>query len=287
MAESPAHKLGQLIGIELETAFCEHLQAVADDFGLYLDYQHSRPSRGMNSKVTWKDSFGNRHDLDYVLEDGGTEDRVGVPRAFIETAWRRYTKHSRNKLQEIQGVLCPLEKTYHNYRPFLGVILAGNYTDDALQALKSQGFKILHCPYRTIVQAYANTGVDVSSEENSSERDLREKLSTLEMLSEKDRRHVRNQILELNKDQFASFFAKSRDHLGRCVESVFVITLTGTSNVFDSTQDAIRFLLRDWIPESGSKDVVKFELNVRYSNDDEIRATFQCKEKALSFLRSL
>ena len=46
--------------------------------------------------------MGNVHDLDYVFEQGGTEATIGQPKAFIEIAWRRYTKHSRNKAQEIQ-----------------------------------------------------------------------------------------------------------------------------------------------------------------------------------------
>ena len=45
---------------------------------------------------------------DYVLERGGTDTVRGLPAAFIETAWRRYTKHSRNKAQEIQGAVLAL-----------------------------------------------------------------------------------------------------------------------------------------------------------------------------------
>lgn len=54
---------------------------------------------------------GNAHDLDFVLERGGSDDKIGMPAAFIETAWRRYTKHYRNNAQEIQGALEPLAET--------------------------------------------------------------------------------------------------------------------------------------------------------------------------------
>lgn len=103
MAQSPAHRLGQIIGDELEAAIRKPLMAIAEEFGLYLDYKHARPTRGGKKIVTWRDLRGNTHDLDYVLEEGGSEEALGRPRAFIEIAWRRYTKHSRNKAQEIQG----------------------------------------------------------------------------------------------------------------------------------------------------------------------------------------
>lgn len=76
---------------------------LATEHNLYLDYQKERAARkgkGNNragkeplKKVTWEDKYGNVHDLDYVLESGGTEEVIGSPRAFIEAAWRRSTRH--------------------------------------------------------------------------------------------------------------------------------------------------------------------------------------------------
>ena len=91
MAKSPAHKLGQIIGDELEAVIRGPQQEMAEEFGLYLDYKHPRPVRDGKRKVAWRDSYGNIHDLDYVLEENGGEGHLGRPRAFIETAWRRYT----------------------------------------------------------------------------------------------------------------------------------------------------------------------------------------------------
>ena len=86
MAQSPAHRLGQIIGDALERAIHKPLQEIAEEFGLYLDYKHKRAARGSKSKVAWTDSRGNVHDLDYVLEEGGSEEALGRPRAFIESA---------------------------------------------------------------------------------------------------------------------------------------------------------------------------------------------------------
>ena len=89
-----------------------------------------RPEKAKRSHGT--DLNGNEHDLDFVLERGGTATKRGIPVAFIETAWRRYTKHSRNKAQEIQGAIVPLFETYKRYHPLMGAILAGDFTPGAL-----------------------------------------------------------------------------------------------------------------------------------------------------------
>ena len=121
MAQSPPHRLGQIIGEVLELTIHDPLQALCQRHGLYLDTQHSRPARDGRTKVTWKDQNGNTHDLDYVIEQGGSESQLGIPKAFIEIAWRRYTKHSRNKAQEIQGRFCHWPRpTTHRTRFWAG-----------------------------------------------------------------------------------------------------------------------------------------------------------------------
>jgi hypothetical protein len=145
MAESPAHKLGQLIGLAIERALEEPLHAFGRQHGLYLDKKGPRPGRN-GVKVTWLDKYRNTHDLDFVFERGGSNVVRGQPAAFIEVAWRRYTKHSRNKVQEIQGAITPLRDTYQGLSPFAGVVLAGVFTDGSLQQLRSHGFSILFFP---------------------------------------------------------------------------------------------------------------------------------------------
>jgi len=90
MAESPSYKLGQVIGNLIEEIIGPMLSEFCEDAGLFLDKKGDRIARS-GKKVTWKDKFGNLHDLDFVIEKGGTDDKIGQPVAFIEAAWRRYT----------------------------------------------------------------------------------------------------------------------------------------------------------------------------------------------------
>jgi hypothetical protein len=115
MAESLSHKFGQIIGDLLELALEPHLQKFARKHKLYLDKKGERKARS-GKKVSWTDAKGNKHDLDYVLERGGTEHKIGIPIAFIESAWRRYTKHSRNKARKFKVLFChwqPNTKVHH------------------------------------------------------------------------------------------------------------------------------------------------------------------------------
>src|SRR5438094_5564481 len=167
MAESFAHKFGQTIGDMLQAAMEPVLADFAGSHRLYLDKKGPRPAR-KGLKVTWTDRLGNRHDLDFVLERGGTPDKIGIPVAFIEAAWRRYTKHSRNKAQEIQGAIAPLCETYGT-SPFIGAVLAGEFTEGALSQLDSLGFAIAYFPYKTVLEAFSTVGIDASADERTAD----------------------------------------------------------------------------------------------------------------------
>ena len=283
MAWSPAHRLGQIIGEQLEASVREPLATLADEFNLYLDYHHPRRARGGKSRVAWRDLKRNTHILDYVIEEGGSEAVQGRPRAFIEIAWRRYTKHSKNKAQEIQGAITPLADTYQNSRPFLGAVLAGEFTHPSLEQFRSHGFNLIYCSYETVLQAFASEGVDVSSKEDSSDEELQSKVDTLGRLGRIQKERIAAQIRDLHSSQFEGFFNSLRGSLRRRVECVFVLPLSGAPHRFESIQDAVGYITSH-DPSTPSSEFVKYELNVRYSNGDEIRGTFHDKQKAIDFL---
>lgn len=167
MAESPAHRFGQIIGELLESVVGPQLSAFCSEQGLYLDHQRrNRPAR-RGKKVSWTDQYGNLHDLDFVIERDGSDQQIGTPIAFIESAWRRYTKHSRNKAQEIQGAILPLADKYRWNNPFLGTVLAGVFTKGSLEQLRSLGFEVLYFPYESIVKAFQSQGIDIAFDERT------------------------------------------------------------------------------------------------------------------------
>ena len=76
MADSPAHKFGQNIGNLLEEIIESQLLPFCQARSLYLDKKGPRKARS-GVKLTWEDKYGTQHDLDFVIENGGTEEKKG------------------------------------------------------------------------------------------------------------------------------------------------------------------------------------------------------------------
>jgi hypothetical protein len=285
VAASPSHKFGQIIGDLLEALLCPLLKGVADKHGCYLDYKHPRPARSNKSKVCWEDDKGNCHDLDYVMEFGGSDDRIGPPKAFIETAWRRYTKHSRNKAQEMQGAIIPLAEKYRGQHPFLGVLLGGVFMEGSIQQLCSHGFNILYFPYSSVVSAFSNVGINAAFDEDTPDSELQRKVEAYEALSKRRKQRIGDSLVLMHKQDIASFLRSLEVSLDRIIRRIVVATLHGTSKEVASVEDAIK-LVESYEETQTVAGFVRYEISVRYSNGDRIEGEFEDRQKALSFLAS-
>lgn len=284
MAESPAHRFGQIIGDVLEVAVEPVLRQFAQEHGLYLDKKGPRPARKGN-KVSWTDLNGNAHDLDFVLEKDGSAIRKGTPVAFIEAAWRRYTKHSRNKAQEIQGAIIPLVETYKNVAPFLGAILAGVFTEKSLAQLRSLGFTVLYFPYKNVVSAFSFVNINVAFDEGTPDSEYAQQILVWEALSEEQRRSVANALIKSHAGEVAQFIHALKRAVTRKIESVRVLPLHGTAFHGDSIEKAIEFVEK-YDEADRLKPFVRYEIEIRYMNGDLINGRFEDRERAISFLHT-
>lgn len=284
MAVSPAHRWGQIIGNVIEAAVLPLLQQFAAEHRLYLDMHGQRPCR-KGRKCIWVDSQGNAHQLDFVLERGGTPDKVGTPAAFIETAWRRYTKHSRNKAQEIQGAIVPLAETHARTAPFKGAILAGVFTEGALTQMRSLGFTVLYFPYEMVLEAFRRFGINASSEENTPDAEFRCKIRRHKRLTPQGLADLSAQLMQLNAQEIEKFRRALTHAVCRRIERVVVLPLHGNPQKLGSLAEAIAFIRA--YQESGVwKPVQRYEVQVKYSNGDTIEGRFADKQGAIDFLQS-
>lgn len=286
MAESPSHRFGQIIGEVLESAIRPIVEAVATEHRLYLDTKRPRKARGDKSKVAWVDGKGNTHDLDYVIEVGGTEDTIGAPKAFVEIAWRRYTKHSRNKAQEIQGAIVPLMERYSDSHPFLGVVLAGVFTEGSLNQLRSHGFNVVYFPYASVVAAFASVGIDAAFDEDTPDAHLKRKVAQYGKLKAAQRERIAAFLRDRHKADLATFSAALRTTLTRSIKSVYVLPLHGSPRTLGDVAEAIAFI-EAFDESTPCEPFTRYEVGVRYSNGDEIRGQFKDKTTAVVFLRSM
>ncbi len=284
MAESPSHKFGQIIGNLLEAVVGPFLSQFAKEKHLYLDHQKNPRKARNGKKVTWEDARGNVHDLDYVLEKDGTDATTGMPVAFIEVAWRRYTKHSRNKAQEIQGAILPLAEKFQWSNPFLGAVLAGVFTKGALEQLRSLGFHVLYFPYDTLVAAFAEEGIDIAFDEKTPDAAFRKCVKKIDSVSRRKMERIKQHLVAANQEPFDEFMGALGDRLDRMIQKVIVIPLYGTSNEFATIDDAIKFLDLYRISES-SGGFRKYEVLITFSNGDRVEGSFRDKVKVRGFLQ--
>ncbi|HUT46966.1 MAG TPA: hypothetical protein VMX36_11820 [Sedimentisphaerales bacterium] len=284
MAESPSHKFGQIIGNLLEAVVGPILSQFAEEKHLYLDYQKNTRKARNGKKVTWEDAHGNVHDLDYVLEKDGTDTTRGTPVAFIEVAWRRYTKHSRNKAQEIQGAILPLAEKFRWSNPFLGAVLSGIFTKGSLEQLRSLGFRVLYFPYDTLVAAFAAEGIDIAFDESTPDAVFRKCVKKIDSASRQRMERIKQHLVAANQEQLDEFMAALSSRLDRVIEKVVLVPLYGKLNEFATIDDAIKFLDQYRISES-SGDFRKYEVIIRFSNGDRVEGSFGGKVRVREFLQ--
>lgn len=280
MAESLAHKFGQIIGDLLELTIQPSLEKFAKANKLYLDRKGARATR-KGKKLSWFDLNENKHDLDFVLERGGSDKVLGSPVAFIEIAWRRYTKHSRNKAQEIQGAILPLAEKYRSNSPFKGVVLAGEFTGGALTQLKSLGFAVLYFPYNTVIKAFAKFGIDASFGENTTEAEFRQKIDAWYNLP--NPADVSKEMVRLNKAEVAAFLDSLAKSVSRHVEQIWILPLHGQQSQVATITEAVSFL-KSYDEQSNSLPFLKYEIVIKYNTGDRIEASFHDKKDAITFL---
>jgi hypothetical protein len=284
MAESPSHKFGQNIGNLLEAVVGPILLQFAEEKHLYLDHQKNPRKARNGKKVTWEDAHGNVHDLDYVLEKDGTDTTMGTPITFIEVAWRRYTKHSRNKAQEIQGAILPLAEKFRWSNPFLGAVLSGIFTKGSIEQLRSLGFHVLYFSYDTLIDAFASEGVDIAFDESTPDAVFRKCVKKIDSTSRRRMDRIKQHLVAANQEQIDEFMAALSSRLDRVIEKVILVPLYGTLNEFSTIDDAIKFLNQYSVSES-SGDFRKYEVIIRFSNGDRAEGSFREKVRVEEFLQ--
>ena len=283
MGKSPSHKFGQDIGNLLEDILKPHLLAFCNKRNLYLDYQGGRVEVRGGKKVSWEDKYGSSHDLDFVIEKGGSATRKGTPVAFIEAAWRRYTKHSRNKAQEIQGAVLPIAEKYSNDRPFLGAVLAGIFTEGALNQLRSAGFEVLYLPHTTFAKAFKGVGINSDFDESTNDDEFAMATAQISALNAKQLQKVKDHIYNQNKEAFANFFFRLTHKLDRVIEKILLTPVFGETSSFVTVEKFAAFLEKVAEKNSHGK-FLRYEVDVFFKNGDRIGGQFGDKLEVKRFI---
>lgn len=287
MAESPSHKLGQMIGHLIESIIRPLLEEFCKKNKYYLDYQGQSRTARKGKKVSLQDLYGNIHDLDYVIEKNGSSVTPGSPVGFIEVAWRRYTKHSRNKAQEIQGAILPLVDKYKWNNPFVGVILAGDFTGGSIKQLSSLGFTVLYFPYQTIVEAFKKQGVEIDFNEQTKDSEFRQRLKKINACASATIAQIKKNLIRAHKKEIDKFLQVLESKLAKIIDRIIVISWSGSKTAFSSVKQAMSFVENDIDRKRtvlAGDALQKYEIVVLFTNGDKIDAEFSNQQEVQEFL---
>ena len=284
---SPGHKLGQIIGTALETQFGPNLERLVTDLGsdYYLDRRGPRPARPGKNNITWVDSKGSKHNLDYVIERGGTATRIGKPVAFVEVAWRRYTKHAINKAGELISTLIPLRESYETSCRAVGAVVSGEWTNGALERMRGQGILVANVDYPVVHTAFLTEGeVDIDILERADEHTKRALLARLDALTPAQMEAIGRRLFAGAGERFSRFLDSLRLAVSSAIVEVIVSSSFSASHGFGSVEEAIEFL-GSVEPNREEAEFSAYVIEVRWSNGDHISGRFSDKGKALEYLQ--
>ncbi len=286
MAISQSHTLGEFIGAFFEDLMKKPIREFAQKHNLYFDTFGERKARS-SKKVSWIDIHGSKHDLDFVLEKGGTEEIIGEPVAFIELAWRRYTKHSKNKAQEIAGAVNPICDKYKCIKPFKGAILSGQFTENSLTQLKSDDFHVLYIPFEKLVRAFSVHGLDIDFDEDSKETDVKRKYAAVSKRSNKSLlEKVREEILKSCDVEIKQFIAELEASYIRKIQTICILPLHGMRTEVADVEKAIAFI-NGYTNLPVDQKLEYIEVIVTYNTGSIIQCQFKEKSEVLYFLNRL
>ncbi|MFD7767616.1 hypothetical protein [Streptomyces sp. NPDC059787] len=286
MATAPGHLLGQIIGNVIEEALEPVLQDIADRHDLYLDSKGPRPGVRSGALVTWTDDLGNSHDLDFVLERGGGSRKAGNPAAFIEAAWRRYTKHSKAKAQEIQGAVLPVLAKWNNVKPTPAAVVAGQWSAPSLQQMRSSGFVVLHLHFPTTTKVFRDADIDIEGLGEGTPDDFwQEQCDAYTNKTYAEKRGLATALRTAHADEFRDFVTELERRVVRSIDYVIVTPLHGNGKQYVSVQDAIQ-AVRSYSCGVEAVPFLRFEIRIAYTNGDVIQATFGTSADAVDFLNT-
>lgn len=281
MADSPSHKLGEYIGDFFEDSIVKYLSdQIPKDY--YLDYRHERIARKGGKEVIGIDKDGNKHKLDIVIERNGSEREKGTIKAFIEMAWRRYKKHSKNKVQEISGAIIPLINTYAREMPFYAAILSGEFTENSIKQLESQGFYVLYFTYEEMCAVFESINVSIHWGEKTSEDYLQ---GIIDQMPEKNSSNyvaLQTTFLTQQHEKLQGLTNALLISLNQKVTEIVVSPLHGTQNILYSINDALTYI--NTYDENNTVPILRYEITVKYNTGVEYTMKCPDKKMAIQFL---
>jgi hypothetical protein len=145
---------------------------------------------------------------------------------------------------------------------------------------------VLHFAYEDMIQAFAEVGIDARFGEDTPNAECAAKVRAWGKLGADGRERVGRRLLAIKSSEVSTFVGELRAAITRQIAVIRVLPLHGRSVERDTVEAAIKYIERYDEAADGRRPLAKYEVQVRYSNGDQVNAVFSAKGEAIAFLRS-
>ncbi len=167
----------------------------------------------------------------------------------------------------------------------MGTILAGVFTVGAISQLKSLGFSVLYFSYQDVMASFQTIGIDAQFDEQTTDANFEAKIQKWEELSPEQHLKLITGLLETNVLETERFINTLRIMVNRSIETIRILPLHGILYQCETIQQAIQYL-EDYPTEGIIYPLIRFEVEIKYSNGDTVNNSFTDKEMIIRFLNS-
>ena len=170
--------------------------------------------------------------------------------------------------------------THQHHAPFIGVILAGDFTDGALTQLRSLGFRVLYFSYDSIVAAFDSVGIDARLTKTRRTPPVRRRFRPGTRGTARTKTDRTASSSAAGRPSGPNSVLAGRSHQWQ-INRVVVLPLHGTPFTWETVDAAIGFIEAYSETDPVPKPVARYEIQIRYDNNDSIRGEFVEKEGAV------
>jgi hypothetical protein len=242
---SAGHKLGQLVGDWFEEYLVlPLLRRLAEQLRLYLDHRFQSRKARQGDKIIWKDMEGNEVDYDFVMELDGSDEKLGIPVAFIECFWRRGKRHSKDKARDDTGKLLPMRDVHPTAR-FLGIVAGGDFTAPARALVQSRQIDLFYVPKAKIVSAFEQNGLRIDYPDSAPEEEKAKLADDLEAAFTQEKKNSTASTLKalIGEVTLRTYVDRVRAALGALPQEIRIIAQRQSKpEVFETIEAATAFL---------------------------------------------
>ena len=161
--------------------------------------------------------------------------------------------------------------------------MAGEFTQGALEQLKSLHFNVVHIPYPAVIAAFQQVNIDAYTHEGIPDEVVLEKIQQWDQLSSQKKRLVAKTLFASQEEEVSQFYDALAQTVTRKIDEIIILPLHGLRFRTTSISEA-KALLEDYNENSTQSRFERYEVQIRFMNNNEIIGKFNDKPSAIEFL---